>query len=108
MENHVFFNLKMAFYKLFLAMDVSADLRELGRTPVAVVCAGAKSILDIGRTLEFLETEGVAVIGYGTDDFPAFFSPRSGYPVSARLNSSEQVARVIGNNFCYHKLRYHK
>lgn len=78
-------------------MDISADLRELGRTPVAVVCAGAKSILDIGRTLEYLETEGVPVIGYNTNDFPAFFSPSSGFPVSARLNNSEQIARMIGN-----------
>jgi pseudouridine-5'-phosphate glycosidase len=77
-------------------MDVSADLRELGRTPVAVVCAGAKSILDIGRTLEYLETEGVPVIGYNTDEFPAFFTPKSGFPVSARLNTSEQIAKMIG------------
>jgi pseudouridine-5'-phosphate glycosidase len=55
-------------------LDVSADLTELGRTPVAVVCAGAKSILDIPRTLEVLETQGAAVVGYGTDEFPAFFS----------------------------------
>ena len=59
-----------------LTMDVSSDLTELGRTPVAVVCAGAKSILDIPRTLEYLETLGVLVVGYGTDSFPAFFTPQ--------------------------------
>ena len=61
-------------------LDVSADLTELGRTPVAVVCAGAKSILDIPRTLEVLETQGAAVVGYGTDEFPAFFRERPGAP----------------------------
>lgn len=64
------------------ALDASADLTELGRTPVAVVCAGVKSILDIGRTLEFLETEGVTVATYGqTTDFPAFFTRKSGFQV---------------------------
>lgn len=63
-------------------MDASADLTELGRTPVAVVCAGVKSILDIGRTLEFLETQGVTVATYGkTTDFPAFFTRTSGFQV---------------------------
>ncbi|KAH8964845.1 hypothetical protein BDL97_04G086600 [Sphagnum fallax] len=62
-------------------MDVSADLTELGRTAVTVVCAGVKSILDIPRTLEYLETQGVTVIGYGTDEFPAFFTPQSGCQV---------------------------
>src|SRR5437868_1373651 len=67
--------------------DISADLIELARTPVAVVCAGAKSILDIPRTLEILETTGVPVVGYGTDDFPAFYLRSSGNPVSARVDT---------------------
>ena len=72
-------------------MDVSSDLTELGRTPVAVVCAGAKSILDIPRTLEYLETLGVLVVGYRTDTFPAFFTRSSGCPVQARLDTPAQV-----------------
>lgn len=72
-------------------MDVSSDLTELGRTPVAVVCAGAKSILDIPRTLEYLETLGVLVVGYRTDTFPAFFTRSSGWPVQARLDTPAQV-----------------
>lgn len=69
-------------FAITLALDASADLTELGRTPVAVVCAGVKSILDIGRTLEFLETEGVTVATYGqTTDFPAFFTRKSGFQV---------------------------
>lgn len=75
--------------------DVSADLDELGSTPVAVVCAGAKSILDLAKTLEVLETRGVAVIGYGTDEFPAFFSPSSGLPVDHRVDSPAELAAVI-------------
>jgi pseudouridine-5'-phosphate glycosidase len=75
--------------------DVSADLLELARTPVAVVCAGAKSILDIAKTLEVLETQGVPVLGYQTDEFPAFFTRSSGFPVDHRMDSVEQVARVI-------------
>src|SRR5205085_1295192 len=71
------------------AWDVSADLTELGRTPVAVVCAGAKSILDLPRTLEILETEAVPVVGYGTDQFPAFYVHSSGEPVSARVESPD-------------------
>jgi len=71
---------------LLLAMDASADLTELGRTPVAVVCAGVKSILDIGRTLEFLETQGVTVATYGkTPDFPAFYTRTSGFQVEEEL-----------------------
>ncbi len=66
-----------------LALDVSADVTELGRTPVAVVSAGIKSILDVGRTLEYLETEGVTVGNFGpSKDFPAFFSRKSGFQVS--------------------------
>ena len=75
--------------------DISADLMELGRTPVAVVCAGAKSILDIGKTLEVLETQGVPVLGYRTDDFPAFFARSSGYKVDHRVDSAAEVAAVI-------------
>ena len=75
--------------------DVSADLNELGRTPVAVVCSGAKSILDLPLTREVLETNGVAVIGFGTDELPAFFSRRSGLPVDARMDTAEEVAAVI-------------
>ncbi|HZT81340.1 MAG TPA: pseudouridine-5'-phosphate glycosidase [Gemmataceae bacterium] len=75
--------------------DVSADLVELGRTPVAVVCAGAKSILDIPKTLEVLETYGVPVVGYGTDEFPAFYLPGSGEPVSARADTPEEAARLL-------------
>jgi len=75
--------------------DVSADLTELGRTPVCVVCAGAKSILDLPKTLEYLETQGVCVAGYRTDDFPAFFTPHSGLPVSCRLDSPSSVAALL-------------
>ncbi|HEV3259740.1 MAG TPA: pseudouridine-5'-phosphate glycosidase [Gemmataceae bacterium] len=75
--------------------DISADLLELARTPVAVVCAGAKSVLDIPRTLEILETHGVPVLGYGTDQFPAFFMASSNEPVSARVDSAEQAAAVL-------------
>src|SRR5262245_66298592 len=72
--------------------DISADLCELARTPVAVVCAGAKSILDIPRTLEILETQGVPVIGYGTDEFPGFYMRSSGEPVTARVDTPRQAA----------------
>ena len=75
--------------------DVSADLTELARTPVAVVCAGCKSILDIGKTLEVLETHGVPVLGYGTDDFPAFFARSSGHKVDHRFDSPAELAEVI-------------
>jgi pseudouridine-5'-phosphate glycosidase len=75
--------------------DISADLVELSRTPVAVVCAGAKSILDIPRTLEFLETHGVPVIGYGSDEFPAFYVRSSGEPVTARVDSPDDAANLI-------------
>jgi pseudouridine-5'-phosphate glycosidase len=77
------------------AWDVSADLVELARTPVAVVCAGAKSILDLPRTLEVLETYGVPVVGYGTDEFPAFYLRSSGEPVGARVDSPEQAAALL-------------
>lgn len=77
------------------SMDVSADLTELSRTPVAVVSAGVKSILDIGRTLEVLETLGVPVVGYGTDEFPSFFSRSSGVAVPMRLDTPAEVAALI-------------
>ncbi|MFC4303248.1 pseudouridine-5'-phosphate glycosidase [Cohnella boryungensis] len=76
-------------------MDISADLTELAQTNVAVVCAGAKSILDIGRTLEFLETHGVPVVGYKTDEFPSFYARESGYGVDFRLDEPAQVADVL-------------
>jgi pseudouridine-5'-phosphate glycosidase len=75
--------------------DVSADLFELSITPVAVVCAGAKSILDIPRTLEILETHGVPVVGYGTDEFPAFYVRSSGERLTARVDMPEQAAAVL-------------
>ncbi|WP_224703951.1 pseudouridine-5'-phosphate glycosidase [Devosia aquimaris] len=75
--------------------DISADLEELGRTPVAVVCAGAKSILDIAKTLEVLETNGVPVLGYGTDEFPAFWTRQSGFPVDHRFDDVADIARLI-------------
>ncbi len=75
--------------------DVSADLIELGRTPVAVVCSGAKSILDLPLTLEVLETQGVPVIGYGTDTLPAFYSRSSELPVTVRIDSAAEAAQII-------------
>lgn len=75
--------------------DVSADLIELGRTPVAVVCAGAKSILDLPLTLEVLETQGVPVIGLGTDTLPAFYTRSSGLPIDPCVDAPEQAARII-------------
>ena len=75
--------------------DVSADLLEFACTPVAVVCAGAKSILDIGKTLEVLETHGVPVLGYLTDAFPAFYARDSGHPVDARVESADEIARIL-------------
>jgi pseudouridine-5'-phosphate glycosidase len=77
------------------SFDISADLIELSQTPVAVVCAGAKSILDLGLTLEYLETHGVPVMGYGTDRFPAFFTRDSGFPVDFRLDAPEAVAKLL-------------
>ncbi|HWR24365.1 MAG TPA: pseudouridine-5'-phosphate glycosidase [Feifaniaceae bacterium] len=76
-------------------MDISADLEELSRTPVAVVCAGAKSILDLGLTLEYLETKGVPVIGYGTNELPAFFTRKSGFAVDCRMDTPEEIAASI-------------
>ena len=75
--------------------DISADLEELSRTPVAVVCAGAKSLLDLPLTLEQLETRGVPVIGYGTDELPAFYSRASGLPIDVRADTPEQAAAIV-------------
>jgi pseudouridine-5'-phosphate glycosidase len=77
------------------SFDISADLQELAHTPVAVVCAGAKSILDLRLTLEYLETHGVPVLGYRTRELPAFFCRESGLGVDARLESAEEIARVM-------------
>lgn len=77
------------------SFDISADLQELARTPVAVVCAGAKAILDLGLTLEYLETHGVPVLGYGTDRLPAFWSRDSGLGVDARYDDPHDIARVM-------------
>ncbi len=74
--------------------DVSADLPALASIPIVVVCAGAKAILDLPRTLEYLETHGVPVIGYGSEEFPAFYSRRSGLKVDARIETPEEVARM--------------
>lgn len=77
------------------SFDISADLEELGRTDVAVVCAGAKSILDIGLTLEYLETAGVPVVGFDTDELPAFYTRRSGFGVDYNMDSPKEIAEVL-------------
>ena len=77
------------------SFDISADLQELSRTEVAVVCAGIKSILDLGLTLEYLETHGVPVIGHGTDCLPAFFTRESDFSVDVRLDSAAEIAAVM-------------
>lgn len=76
-------------------MDISADMEELAQTSVMVVCAGAKSILDLGLTLEYLETKGVPVIGYQTEELPAFYTRRSGFNVDCRLNTPREIAAVF-------------
>ena len=76
-------------------MDISADLEELAETPVMVICAGAKSILDLGLTLEYLETKGVTVIGYGTEELPAFYTRKSGFGVDYRLDTPEELAKAF-------------
>ncbi|MBR1550949.1 MAG: pseudouridine-5'-phosphate glycosidase [Muribaculaceae bacterium] len=76
-------------------MDISADLEELAQTPVMVICAGAKSILDLGLTLEYLETKGVPVIGYGTDELPAFYTRTSGHKVDYRIDTPEDLAQAF-------------
>lgn len=76
-------------------MDISADLEELAKTPVMVICAGAKSILDLGLTLEYLETKGVPVIGYGTEELPAFYTRKSGFKVDYRIDTPEELAAAF-------------
>ena len=75
--------------------DISADMEELASTPVMVICAGAKSILDLGLTLEYLETKGVPVIGYGTDELPAFYTRHSGFGVDYRIDTPEELAAMF-------------
>jgi pseudouridine-5'-phosphate glycosidase len=75
--------------------DISADLPELARTPMVVVCSGAKAILDLPATLEWLETHGVPVLGFGTDELPAFYSRSSGLPLRSRVDSPSDVAAVV-------------
>ncbi|MGO2207040.1 MAG: pseudouridine-5'-phosphate glycosidase, partial [Staphylococcus xylosus] len=75
-------------------MDISADLEELGQTNVTVICAGAKSILDLPKTLEYLETKGVPVIGYQTEELPAFFTPESGIKLNSSADSPETIAQI--------------
>jgi len=82
-----------------ITWDVSADLTELAQTNVAVVCAGAKSILDIGRTLEYLETQGVPVVGYRTAEFPSFFARESGFGVDFRLDTPEEVGKLMNTKW---------
>ena len=78
-----------------VTMDISADLEELAQTPVMVVCAGAKAILDLGLTLEYLETKGVPVIGYGTEELPAFYTRKSGFGVDYRVDTPEELAAMF-------------
>ena len=78
-----------------VTMDISADLEELARTPVAVVCAGAKSILDLGLTLEYLETKGVPVLGYRTETLPAFYTDESDFKADYRVDSPEEIAAAV-------------
>jgi len=77
------------------SFDISADLQELTKTNVAVVCAGPKAILDIGLTLEYLETHGVPIIGFQTDEMPAFYTRTSGFPVDFRLDSAKEIAELL-------------
>ena len=76
-------------------MDISADLEELASTPVMVICAGAKSILDLGLTLEYLETKGVPVLGYQTKELPAFYTRKSGFPVDYQVDTPKDLARAL-------------
>ena len=78
-----------------VTMDISADLEELAQTPVMVVCAGCKSILDIGLTLEYLETHGVPVLGFGTEDMPAFYTQKSGFKVDYKVDTPEELAHFF-------------
>jgi pseudouridine-5'-phosphate glycosidase len=79
-------------------MDISADLEELAQTPVMVICAGCKSILDIGLTLEYLETHGVPVIGFGTEDMPAFYTQKSGFKVDYKVDSPTELANFFNTH----------
>ena len=79
-------------------MDISADLQEFANTPVAVVCAGAKSILDLGLTLEYLETYGVPVLGLRTDEFPAFFCRTSGHKLDYNCPDEATVAKIMSRS----------
>ena len=81
------------------SFDISADLIELGRTPVAVVCAGAKAILDIPKTLEYLETQGVPVIGWKSDEFPVFYSRRSGHKLDHHFDDTHKLAEMLNLHF---------
>ena len=83
-------------------MDISADLEELAQTPVMVICAGAKSILDLGLTLEYLETKGVPVIGYGTEELPAFYTRSSGFKVDYRIDTPEELAEAFAAQRAMH------
>ncbi|MEG1775030.1 MAG: pseudouridine-5'-phosphate glycosidase, partial [Clostridia bacterium] len=83
-----------------VTMDISADLEELAQTDVTVVCAGAKSILDLGLTLEYLETKGVPVLGYQTKELPAFYCRHSGFPVDYRLDAPEEIAAAMHVKAC--------
>jgi pseudouridylate synthase len=85
--------------------DVSADLIELGRTPIAVVCAGAKAILDVPLTLEVLETQGVPIIGLGTDTMPGFYSRSTGLPIDTRVETPREVAAIIAASWQLHSGR---
>ena len=76
-------------------MDISADLEELASTPVMVICAGAKSILDLGLTLEYLETKGVPVLGYQTKELPAFYTRKSGFPVDYQVDTPKELAKAL-------------
>jgi pseudouridine-5'-phosphate glycosidase len=80
-------------------LDISTDLQALASIPIIVVCAGAKSILNLPATLEYLETQGVPVVGYGTDHFPEFFSPGKNLPVSVRLNTPEEVVKFANTHW---------
>lgn len=82
-----------------VTMDISADLQELAHTPVAVVCAGAKMILDIGRTLEYLETMGVPVLGMRTSEFPSFYCKSSGFGVDYRAETEAEIAKIMANKW---------
>ena len=82
-----------------VTMDISTDLEELGRTNVCVVCAGAKAILDLEKTLEYLETKGVLVLGYGTNILPAFYTKTSPYEVNYKVDTPQEIAEILKNKW---------